>query len=183
MASCFTSVLPVPSVLSTTPRQVIWQQNRIEAWVGLIARYQMAGVGIRKARYRIAARIQARRVQCRIDHPERVVLTQKRLFVHRADLHIVDALGIRNIGAHARIGQRAELLHRLLLNRSQVGQRIVAGIVVEPVLAYEHGKVQDAVVIDRPRVSRRNVDRSRSSIADPSAPPDYPYCVSNEFGV
>ena len=75
------------------------------------------------------------------------MLTQEGLPVLDADLDVVDSFDIGVIGVDAGIGEGAVLGdgRGLQVGRSQIGERIGAGIVVVDVLAGEGAQVEDRV--------------------------------------
>src|SRR6266849_9131755 len=56
-------------------------------------------------KYRSAVCIQTRRVERRIDDSEIEMLGKKCLLVRNSELHVINALNVRQIGAHTGVGQ------------------------------------------------------------------------------
>ena len=76
--------------------------------------------------------VDAGRVEGGADEAEVVVLAQEGLRVVGADLDVVDALHIREVGVDAGVGEGAVLRDGLVLKvgRPEIGKWIAAGIVV-----------------------------------------------------
>ena len=72
----------------------------------------------------------------------------------------MNAFGISNVGKGPGIEKRALLAHGFPLQsrRPKIGERIVAGIIVESVAPYEPGNIQDRVRADGVRPRRREVE-------------------------
>ena len=120
----------------------------------------MRGVGV--TGHGVAVHIHAGRAEgiSRIHHAQAVVLPQKGLPVLRAGLDVIDSLDISDVGMDCGIGQCAVLRDRrsLQVGRSQVGQRIAAGIVVILIPADKGSQVEDRIIADDARISWRNVE-------------------------
>ena len=95
-----------------------------------------------------------------IDHAQAVVLAQEGLPVLRADLDVVDSLGVGEIRVDAAFGEGAVLGdgRGLQVGRPQVGQGIVAGVVVIAVPADKSAEVEDRVVADDAGIGGRDIE-------------------------
>ena len=71
----------------------------------------------------IAVRIEARRIERRIDDSELVILVQESLLVRDPGFDVVNTLRVGDVGQSAGIGQRALLRDGFLLNRTEIGKR------------------------------------------------------------
>ena len=82
----------------------------------------------------------------RVDDADLEVLVEEGLGVVEAGLDVVSAVCDGEVGVEAGIGQRSLLGERLLLQvgRAQVGEGVLAGVVVEGVAAEEVARVEDS---------------------------------------
>ncbi len=89
--------------------------------------------------------IHARRVIGGVDDAQVVVLAQEGLSVLRADLDVVDSLGVGEVRVDAGVGEGAVLRdgRGLQIGRAEVGEWIGAGVVVVVVAADECAQVED----------------------------------------
>src|ERR1017187_5140209 len=82
---------------------------------------------------------------------------KKGLLIKAADLDAVSSILNRVVGTNAGIQEGAVLRDRLALNRTEIGQWILAGIVVEAIPANESTKVEDGIGADHMGVERSDV--------------------------
>ena len=92
-------------------------------------------------------RVHAGRVVGGIDHAQVVVFAQEGLSVLRADLDVVDALGVGEVRVDAGVGEGAVLGDGggLQICGTEIGEGIAAGVVVVFVSADEGAQVEDHV--------------------------------------
>ena len=127
------------------PGQVNATKNWHECSDGSLPEVWLQGSGalrlIRYGRIRVrgAIGIEAHRVQCRIHNSEGVILGEERLLVRDSSLYVVDAFHVGKFGANAGISESPVLSDGFLLKieRTKIGERIVAGVVVELIVADE----------------------------------------------
>src|ERR1035437_6209437 len=79
------------------------------------------------------------------------------MLIDRADLDVVDALDVGEIAADSRVGERTGLDDGFVLDWTEVGERVGAGVVVVGVAADEPAEVEDGVYADRAGVGWGNV--------------------------
>ena len=140
--------------------QVVTSQQWIEA--GIRRQRPAALRGIRQARARIGAaiRIQAHRIRGWIHNSESILFRQDRVCVGNSRLHVVDALDVRYGRVQAEVGQRAVLADGLELQIGlQVGERIIARIVVVLILPHKAPEREYRVRVHQPRPGGRHVER------------------------
>src|SRR5207245_1257427 len=83
---------------------------------------------------------------------------QKSLLVGGSHFHVVDAFYVREIGTQAGVGQRPVLPDGLLLDRAQVGERIVAGVVVVLVAPDKTAEREYRIWVERTGPGRSDVE-------------------------
>src|ERR1035437_5532449 len=79
------------------------------------------------------------------------------MLIDRADLDVVDALDVGEIAADSRIGERTGLDDGFVLDWTEVGERVGAGVVVVGVAADKCAEVEDGVHADGAGVGGGNV--------------------------
>ena len=132
--------------------EIVGQQvGVVGAADGWIVREE-AGCGalgwIGEAGLRVAAGVDAGRVEGGVDDGEGVVLAKEGLRVVGADFEVVDALYVGEVGVGAGVGERAVLPDGLGLDGAEVGERIGAGVVVVRIAADVATEVEDGVIAD-----------------------------------
>src|SRR5271169_3030133 len=103
--------------------------------------------------------VEADGVQCGIHNSEGIVLGEERLFVHDSGLDIVNAFHDGKLGVSTSVGQRAVLIGGFLLKvrRAEVGEWIVAAVVVELVAADKPAEREHCRGVDQVRPGRSDV--------------------------
>src|ERR1700751_4075137 len=86
------------------------------------------------------------------------MVAEEGVLIDHARLYIVVALLERDIAVDAGVQQRALLRDRLILDGTEVGQRISAGVVVVGVLSNIGAKVEDRVRPDNSRVGGSDIE-------------------------
>ena len=79
-----------------------------------------------------------------IHNSKAIVLGKECVLVCDSDLDVVNALDVRHVRANAGVGQEPELRDGFVLKRPEVGERIVARIIVILVVPHEGAQVNTA---------------------------------------
>ena len=128
--------------------QVVTGQQRIEARIRLQRPGAIRRIGQARIQVGTSVRIQADRVERRIDDSESVVFRQNCVRVGDSHLDVVNALDIGHVGAQPQIREPAILADGLKLKiRDEVGKRIAARVVVVLILPRETAEGKHGVRI------------------------------------
>src|SRR6202043_3471456 len=135
--------------------QVVGSQDGVVVGIGGVNATEI-GVGV--AGQRSAGGIDAGRVVGGVDDAELVVLAQESLRVVAADLDVVDALHVGQVGVDTGVRQGALLRDRGGLDGAEIGERVVAGVVVVEVLTHVGAEVEDGVSVEDAGVGGGDVE-------------------------